>query len=70
VNAATSSLGVTELVRPPSKRPQEDVAETWLLAEFGKRLREARLSVGMSQAALAAASGVNRTYISEIESGK
>lgn len=46
------------------------MAETWLLAEFGKRLREARLSVGMSQAALAAASGVNRAYISEIESGK
>lgn len=41
-----------------------------LPSEVGRLLVEARLSVGLSQEALAARSGVSRATIAKIESGK
>jgi transcriptional regulator with XRE-family HTH domain len=38
--------------------------------EFGRRLREARRSVGMTQAVLADSVGLSRTSITNIERGK
>ena len=37
---------------------------------FGKRLRERRIALGLSQEAFAQAAGLDRTYISGIERGK
>jgi HTH-type transcriptional regulator/antitoxin HipB len=39
-------------------------------AEFGLLIREARIDLGMTQAALAARLGSTQTWISEIENGK
>lgn len=39
-------------------------------ARFGVALREKRLSVGMTQSDLAKLTGLNRSYISEIEGGR
>lgn len=39
-------------------------------AKFGAALRQKRLSIGMTQSELAQLSGLNRSYISEIESGR
>ena len=40
-----------------------------LLVQFGARVRELRLSLGLSQEAFAAQCGLERTYISGIERG-
>jgi transcriptional regulator with XRE-family HTH domain len=40
-----------------------------LLVGFGRRVREARLAAGMTQEELAAACGVERSYISVLERG-
>jgi len=39
-------------------------------ARFGAALREKRLSIRMTQSELAQLTGLNRSYISEIESGR
>jgi len=39
-------------------------------ARFGAALREKRLNIGMTQSELAQLTGLNRSYISEIESGR
>jgi DNA-binding XRE family transcriptional regulator len=44
---------------------EEDIAR-----RFGKRLRERRIALGLSQEAFAHAAGLDRTYISGIERGK
>ena len=44
--------------------------EAQLLTNFGKRVRCARLAVGLSQEKLAMDCGLDRTYISGIERGK
>lgn len=41
-----------------------------MLAEFGARVRTARLDAAMSQEELAVASGLHRTYVSSIERGQ
>ncbi|MBL1137245.1 MAG: helix-turn-helix transcriptional regulator [Chloroflexi bacterium] len=41
-----------------------------VLLQFGKRVRELRLSQGLSQEDLAALCSLDRTYISSIERGK
>ncbi|WP_308119007.1 helix-turn-helix domain-containing protein [Rhodococcus qingshengii] len=41
-----------------------------LPARFGLVVRRARISVGLSQEGLAAAAGLDRTYISSLERGK
>ena len=40
-----------------------------VLVQFGSRVRELRLSLGLSQEAFAAKCGLDRTYISGIERG-
>jgi transcriptional regulator with XRE-family HTH domain len=37
--------------------------------EFGDRIRNRRLKLGLSQEALALKAGINRTYIGSLESG-
>jgi transcriptional regulator with XRE-family HTH domain len=44
--------------------------ERRLLGEFGRRVRERRLALGLSQEKLAELAGVHRTYMSEIERGE
>jgi transcriptional regulator with XRE-family HTH domain len=41
-----------------------------VLERFGKRLREVRERVGVSQEKLAEMAGLHRTYVSSIERGK
>jgi transcriptional regulator with XRE-family HTH domain len=41
-----------------------------VLERFGKRLREVRERVGVSQEKLAEMSGLHRTYVSSVERGK
>lgn len=41
-----------------------------MLVRFGKRLREKRNELGLSQEAFAAKCGLDRTYISGIERGR
>lgn len=41
-----------------------------ILVRFGKRLREKRNELGLSQEAFAAKCGLDRTYISGIERGR
>ncbi len=41
-----------------------------MLREFGKRVRERRKALGLSQEELADEAGFDRTYISMIERGK
>jgi transcriptional regulator with XRE-family HTH domain len=41
-----------------------------ILEKFGKRLRERRTALGVSQEAFAAKCNLDRTYISGIERGK
>ena len=38
--------------------------------EFGDRIRDRRLRLGLSQEALALRSGINRTYIGSLEAGE
>jgi transcriptional regulator with XRE-family HTH domain len=40
------------------------------LREFGHRIRSRRMELGVSQEALAATSGLHRTYISSVELGE
>lgn len=47
------------------RNSQDDIAQ-----RFGKRLRERRMALGLSQEAFAHAAGLDRTYISGIERGK
>ena len=44
--------------------------ETLLLSKFGVRVRNARLTLGLSQEKLALDCGLDRTYISSVERGK
>ena len=41
-----------------------------ILSRFGKRLREKRTNLGLSQEAFADRCGLDRTYISDIERGR
>ena len=40
------------------------------LKRFGQRIRELRLETGLSQEKFALAIGMDRTYLSSVESGK
>jgi DNA-binding XRE family transcriptional regulator len=41
-----------------------------VVAQFGVALRQRRLETGMTQAELAAAAGLSRSYLSEVECGR
>ena len=41
-----------------------------MLANLGKRLRDARAKRGMSQEVLAALAGLNRNYVNQVECGR
>ena len=41
-----------------------------IVAQFGTTLRERRRAAGMTQAELAAAAGLSRSYLSEVECGR
>ncbi len=41
-----------------------------ILAEFGARLRELRVSAGLTQEALALNSGIDRSYVGQVERGE
>jgi len=41
-----------------------------VLANLGKRLRDARAKRGMSQEVLAALAGLNRNYVNQVECGR
>jgi transcriptional regulator with XRE-family HTH domain len=45
------------------------VAEDWLYPEIGRRIRDARLEAGLTQAALGDAVGLARTSVTNIETG-
>lgn len=47
----------------------EDETGPLLLATLGERVKAVRLEAGISQEALAARSGVHRTYVSLVERG-
>lgn len=49
--------------------PERDVSRG-VLREFGQRVRARRTALGLSQEALAATSGLHRTYISSVELGE
>src|SRR5215217_3260583 len=53
----------TPTIRPPARAPSD------LRARFGANLRAARLKARLTQAQLAAATGIRQTDISEIEGG-
>ena len=40
------------------------------IAEFGQRVREARIAASMSQEALAEAAGLHWTFVSQVERGQ
>jgi predicted transcriptional regulator len=42
----------------------------FVATKFGSALRKQRVSLGMTQSELAQKSGINRSYISEVECGK
>ncbi|MDB4335167.1 helix-turn-helix domain-containing protein [bacterium] len=41
-----------------------------LQIQFGKRVKELRLKMGLSQEALAFKAGIDRTYMTDVENGK
>ena len=51
---------------PPAAEPEPPTAP----ASIGQRIRERRLALGLSAAALADATGLNRNYIYHIENGR
>jgi transcriptional regulator with XRE-family HTH domain len=50
-------------------RPKKQIEHDPIVARFGQRLREARLSRGMTQAQLAEEAQVTLSYITRLESG-
>ncbi|HEY9681594.1 MAG TPA: helix-turn-helix transcriptional regulator [Oculatellaceae cyanobacterium] len=52
-----------------SKQDNRHIEDLWLIA-FGDSVSDLRESLGMTQQELADLSGVNRTYISDIERGR
>jgi transcriptional regulator with XRE-family HTH domain len=51
-------------------RLTEDIIETIVRRDVGRRIRDARLDAGLSQAELAALLNRRQAYISELETGK
>lgn len=52
------------------KSKSYSLQEKALLAKVGKRIRELRLAIGLSQEKLAFKSGLDRTYIGSVERGE
>jgi len=48
----------------------DDSKQTEFYRRFGQRLKAERERVGMTQEAVAGRAGINRSYLSQIESGK
>jgi transcriptional regulator with XRE-family HTH domain len=53
----------------PEQAHGDDASAAWL-SRFGEHLRHARQVAGLSQAGLADASGLHRTFVNEVENGK
>lgn len=47
-----------------------DTSTNIILAQFGARLRELRFSAGLTQEALALNSGLDRSYVGQVERGE
>lgn len=48
----------------------DDRQQAKFYADFGKRVRELRAQQGLTQEALAEMAGIDRSYLSQIETGK
>lgn len=65
-----SGCGLSDIAGTFCRMPPRTSDEEQVLKQFGNRLRELRMSRGLTQEELAAAAGFSRSYYTEIETAK